>query len=122
MQRLTILEFGKSKLILGGEPRSNGFNTTQFLLQLNRLISESGASRYLNGLFRVEDSSLMNNEAREIHLCWEIGKENHSRWLTTLQLVQYYSFSTANQSTSNHLDRVQLEVICSFVEYLVVSC
>ena len=67
MKRLTILEFGKSKLILGGEPRSNGFNTTQFLLQLNRLISESGASRYLNGLFRVEDSSLMNNEAREIH-------------------------------------------------------
>ena len=67
MQRLTILEFGKSKLILGGEPRSNGFNTTQFLLQLNRLISESGASRYLNGQFRVEDSSLMNNEARKIH-------------------------------------------------------
>ena len=67
MQRLTMLEFGKSKMILLGEPRSNGFNTTQFLLQLNRLISESGASRYLNGQFRVEDSSLMNNEAREIH-------------------------------------------------------
>ena len=46
MQPLITLEFLSSESILGSETRANGFETTQFLMQLDQLISESGAFRY----------------------------------------------------------------------------
>ena len=67
MQRLVFIEFGKSKTILGDGSRSNGYNTTQFLMQLNRLIGESSADRFLDGQFIIQDSSHLSNLARLIY-------------------------------------------------------
>ena len=60
MQRLVFIEFGKGKNILGDGSRSNGYNTTQFLMQLNRL-------RFHDGRFIIQDSSNLTNLARVIY-------------------------------------------------------
>ena len=86
MQRLVFIEFGKSKTILGDGSRSNGYNTTQFLMQLNRLISESSADRFLDGRFIVQDSSQMSNLARAIFAQNDV-------W-------QYYKFSDATKQNA----------------------
>jgi hypothetical protein len=56
LKRLNAMEFGKGKLILGGTSQQCGLTTTQFLIQLSRIINSASATFYLNGKFSVPDS------------------------------------------------------------------
>ena len=66
MLRLATLDFGKNKKLFGSDSRANGIETTQFLMQLDRKISESSAETYLDGSFIIFDAKKMSNEAKLI--------------------------------------------------------
>ena len=59
MQRLETLEFNKNKELFGSDHRINGIKTTQFLMQLDRKISECLAEVYLDGTFEIDHIELL---------------------------------------------------------------
>ena len=89
MKRLIALEFGRSKSVLGSDIRANGFNITQFIMQLDRLISENGATRFLDGRFAVEDTAALTAISRGIFANydkWQVFKNDPA----SAALAEYY--------------------------------
>ena len=84
MLRLATLDFGKNKKLFGSDSRTNGIETTQFLMQLDRKISESSAETYLDGSFIIFDAKKMSNEANISLLKITFGK--HSKFPMLIRL------------------------------------
>ena len=93
MIRLAHINFGKNKL-LGDNAKPNGIETTQFLMQLDRQISEASAEKYLSGNFRVLDTTQMADNANLI--------------FARNDLWQAFKFSAQGNALATHYERCNM--------------